>query len=1602
MVPIGSESSEMNLDLHAVLEEAGFPPVSHTSVFSTPEDSDPQCFTASKELMVRVEDSCYAVILDASERDEAVNQPPSEEAGPSNLQSSLASECLMVTDADTSVMISDDSYHRSSLEVVSEGAGLPSISQAISEVTLTLTDRREPEPWLEHSPDVSTDDVICSSPVSSPNLRNLNSGCDEVLHRSSLEEAGLTLTPQMSGSAFRIPEKQSELIYRRTSAPELNSTESAHSDHEIIPPFKNAPDIKYQDSSHSEEKNNGLEMHMVGEDLMKSLSKDCKKIHLDDPGNAEIVNQLSHEEAGLPSISQANMSLSYLDKMIIGLEMMESLEDNSTAAILGNSECEEGLNASSLNEAGFSFISEDSVSSENILTGCKETLTLMDRSESVSQMDTSPDLDVICGFCFEHSPVLASMESSESKEIGFFPSPVPESSTSCRHEMASTANLGVTSKDQMDNCSTKCSPDPKNLEKTELSHSKIKNDGLQMNSDGEQHTVPLNNSAVEVSAVILEDSGNNEAVNWSPGLPSVLHNNTSSQLFASVDISKDQSETVLQLRNTSLSGVTSRDPVECRSSPDLRNLDFSHSERKNNGPEMSMEGEELMEPLARECRVIILNDDADGSYFKIFSRESGLPAMSQASIPDSDLIELQLNEDGEEHVIPLTDAGVSDYSVLNCLEEAGLPFISQTHVSDASKVLTSEETSIWTDKSTSKMFMDPIMDGCSCIQYCDSFRLQTEGVTSLITDQGQLSNIIISKENIMKSSLAIKDCDDEEISSGLSYANRFIPQSMRNEHTLDLGIDQIERQSNDLEELHFCTCSGKEFTAIPKKEQEVIYSDSSGYIDSCVMPSASKEPQSVTSSSAQGNVEDDSLGQLPGPLGSVIIAKFTQQVQHAVQANCEKDYAQEHEAGISQDAFCIQEMSEFKHSLHFDAHPVSDTNNNRKQHTPEPLGTLHSSAQQEVWNHSYPLRELHLNDFSNVSVTSAEPVMMDSKAATSNSLDVDDVSLEKMYEIECRLKENTDFMADPDLCTVTDGRHGPTCQISEISRALSLNGSGKSKTTTFCPDTLHFQSYPFIDVNTDIVSDLEPIMERAHPQENSDALDGEQKDLVSSAHEDECNLVQREENHGIFDVSLLKGYADKPGDVDVTTCLTNRYDGNEDIPNSASTDKAFICTNNKAVEVPTHSSTRSNSNFTGSIQILLKEKESKSMSAGKSSRFSRLTRIPSFRKSKREPKVGSKAEPEAKISPEVGEEMIRTPSHNPTVDHWTKYKDQTTDDVVGNVLGVTSNGQIKSTSSSNNTQKHDAYSEQVQIKPVPAPLKKSKSSDNFRTKLALAQRSLSSFFEIRIGEKDNQQDSTNLNQDSKSRQTQKKMKKSKEAEMLKRTLSLPGPHDAKSRRRLQSNFVSGVTEDFPDIHRLQSSEDHLRITSYPDVSVLGAETEPTRRKTLFNGLVPSMDICEAEQSYQNISGTLLHSTVSTLTHKPAPSWTRSLGSFEGLDTPTRPVTPKPQNPGVWSHRSSFRYPSKTVTTSLCSLGEGPSLEGLSNNSQRRAGQRTSRPVLAQSFDSNYLHEGTDNQSQTSLVSTNSACESEVSLFVLSVHVPDFLLPASNFYLFLAT
>ncbi|KTG40618.1 hypothetical protein cypCar_00039497 [Cyprinus carpio] len=168
------------------------------------------------------------------------------------------------------------------------------------------------------------------------------------------------------------------------------------------------------------------------------------------------------------------------------------------------------------------------------------------------------------------------------------------------------------------------------------------------------------------------------------------------------------------------------------------------------------------------------------------------------------------------------------------------------------------------------------------------------------------------------------------------------------------------------------------------------------------------------------------------------------------------------------------------------------------------------------------------------------------------------------------------------------------------------------------------------------------------------------------------------------------------------------------------------------------------------------------------------------------------------------------------------------------------------------------------------------------------------------------------------------------------------------------------------------------------------EEQSEDRKYLEGGELPCAPYLDSDQisedgfesSVEDRSQSPVHPTVFALANQMSPTWTRSLSCFETTDTPTRPMSPKPHSPGLgWTHRRSFRYPSRSVASSLCSLGQGVSTDGISDPPQRPTSlkPRTAQLTTTHSFDSESLLEdsSSDSQSQNSLNSASLINKPEV-------------------------
>nr|XP_015217064.1 PREDICTED: rho guanine nucleotide exchange factor 4 isoform X3 [Lepisosteus oculatus] len=265
--------------------------------------------------------------------------------------------------------------------------------------------------------------------------------------------------------------------------------------------------------------------------------------------------------------------------------------------------------------------------------------------------------------------------------------------------------------------------------------------------------------------------------------------------------------------------------------------------------------------------------------------------------------------------------------------------------------------------------------------------------------------------------------------------------------------------------------------------------------------------------------------------------------------------------------------------------------------------------------------------------------------------------------------------------------------------------------------------------------------------------------------------------------------------------------------------------------------------------------------------------------------------------------------------------------------------------------------------------KRSKSTDNLnlRMRLALAHKSLSSFFESKITDKESEEQlPKSVSDETRSKQVSwRKFKRTKEAEMLKRAMSVPDAHNTRPRRHIHSDYASKTTQEMADCHGTPASQrgSHLMDSLSKSQDALEMATEEvkpgeTRKKrgapnglsivcsdSSFPTLNASRTDCEAlppgdSSPLSPISPSNLAAPANQLT----PSWSRTSPPSEGMEVPLRPMSPKPQSPRPGTNRRSFRYPCRASAISLISLGIGASVEGLSDPPER---PKTLKPRASQ-------------------------------------------------------
>ncbi|KAL4635903.1 hypothetical protein GN956_G13623 [Arapaima gigas] len=455
---------------------------------------------------------------------------------------------------------------------------------------------------------------------------------------------------------------------------------------------------------------------------------------------------------------------------------------------------------------------------------------------------------------------------------------------------------------------------------------------------------------------------------------------------------------------------------------------------------------------------------------------------------------------------------------------------------------------------------------------------------------------------------------------------------------------------------------------------------------------------------------------------------------------------------------------------------------------------------------------------------------------------------------------------------------------------------------------------------------------------------------------------------------------------------------------------------NTSSEVGTDESPSFSSRSNFGLQKPAKNKESKSGSATKGSKFSVFTRIPSFRRgksqareSKSEDDEGSK---EAKMSGggngEPHTSLCRAHLSQST-DHLRdvgRQYENTDDNVFEGVSPchisfgsreVDEGGFQPSNPDASHTgglEARVADSRDIPRNPTlegKSP-RRSKSTDNLnlRMRLVLAHKSLSSLFDSKSPEKENAEQSPRPKNNLVTGFPQPLAKQAKEVEVLKRTMSVPDGGKARSAQQVVRDRLILQRSPSKVQSNLRASFHGDQVKTKAVAQEISEGFDERRSQNIRRAKLPnhskstthdpphdSRILCSKD------SGPLFPvncTSMAPLAHQHAPSWARSLGSFDGVEVPLRPMSPKPESPRSWNHHRSFRYPSRVFASSLTSLGQGVSVEGLCEPPERpkTLKPRISQLVLAHSVDTERPWENSDfgSRSQDVLVASTSVSEFE--------------------------
>ncbi|KAL2085552.1 hypothetical protein ACEWY4_018872 [Coilia grayii] len=446
----------------------------------------------------------------------------------------------------------------------------------------------------------------------------------------------------------------------------------------------------------------------------------------------------------------------------------------------------------------------------------------------------------------------------------------------------------------------------------------------------------------------------------------------------------------------------------------------------------------------------------------------------------------------------------------------------------------------------------------------------------------------------------------------------------------------------------------------------------------------------------------------------------------------------------------------------------------------------------------------------------------------------------------------------------------------------------------------------------------------------------------------------------------------------------------------------------------------------------------KGSNSGKGSKFSVFAKMPSFRKGKSASKDARKVQSE---SSDGGVDLLFYRTHS--LEPRETERDNSDDDVFykGDILNQTVQ-QAFSASQDDGEEDEDhgffpsaprtrhvrqLYSQgreeaDKEGSPESAPgkmspagqealsYKRSKSSDSLSLRLRFAQahKSLSSLFESRGLDKENEEQGgapgrPEGEEPRGGRQSWKKLRRAKEAELLRRTMSVPeSDHPKGGTRQVHSDYATRSAQErlstpgTPGSPRALCHTDPLTKRGLQqdglDDLPQGSKSEGRRRKAPPNGLSisfldsgpPSSDDSEAPTTHAD-SSPLSPMSPGSLASLAGHVSARSPGTCDGVDGPIRPMSPKPHmSPRPAGQRRAFRYgPARSSALSLILLGQGMSVEALSEPPERpktlkpKAGPMGSLSPLSPMDPLCPREDGSlEGQSQNSLVTSTSSNDFE--------------------------